>query len=634
MHNIRFKALQCVSLPTRAGGWLAVAVLFGFALRLPLNDVIPPRWDEGWSVAHALLPLDELLRITAADVHPPLFYLLLGAWLRGLGQADLFAARYLSVCLSVLAIPLAHHVAQRWGGDRALALMAAFCMAWLPLAVYYGAVVRMYAAVPAWVLLTLYGALGLRRDRATRGDWLALVLGATGAMYTLYHAAWALAALGAWSLAWLVRRRDRRAWARWLSAIAAALLLWSPWAAFALPQLAARAAAESQTNIAQHIPIAYFLRLGAYELTMSQQLSDVGLVATGGFLALGAISAALRRRFDQLARLGLPLLMIALTLIGVSAAARQWAFNARMLIAATPALALALAWSFAQMRPAPVRALATAAMLIVYAPTSADFVYRKTLEVFDPYNPAQYCARIAPRAQDGDVVIFNVLSPAGFYALQCGDDAPPFSYALTWDPVIEPRERWQARLRALAQHHARLWLVLYRGLAGENGHLRGWMDTHLFPAYAEWGEEEVFFGLYVAARETLEPAPVADARWGAIQLVEARLPRVVTAGAAIPVQLVWRADEKPSRDYKIYVHALAPDGFLIAQHDAQPLHDLRPMTTWTPGEVVTDHHGLLVPEGYRGVLRVVAGLYDPESGERLRSATGADAIVLGDVHVR
>ena len=60
---------------------LLLLVLVGFALRLHAIDDIPLRWDEGWSIALAVLPVSEILRLTALDVHPPLYYLSLKPWL-------------------------------------------------------------------------------------------------------------------------------------------------------------------------------------------------------------------------------------------------------------------------------------------------------------------------------------------------------------------------------------------------------------------------------------------------------------------------------------------------------------------------------------------------------------------------
>jgi len=41
-----------------------LAVTLGAALRLPGLGSVPPRWDEGWSLAHASLTLAEVFAIT------------------------------------------------------------------------------------------------------------------------------------------------------------------------------------------------------------------------------------------------------------------------------------------------------------------------------------------------------------------------------------------------------------------------------------------------------------------------------------------------------------------------------------------------------------------------------------------
>ncbi len=646
-HNARF---VCYS-----SAWVTVATLLGFALRLPLNSVIPPRWDEGWSIAHASLPIAELLFITAADVHPPLYYLALGAWQRATGH-ELFAARYLSVLLSTTAIPLAYIAARAWSRSQRTAILAALFMAWMPLAVYYGAVVRMYALAPSFVLLAAYGAC--RRlavgEQGSEGSVISrlqptviFTTGAVGAMLTLYHAVWALAAIAIYALG---SAGAQRAW--WvvrdiaLSVVVAALVF-APWGWYAVPQFLSRAAAEAQTNIGQQFPVSYFVRQGIFDLTMAQQVGIAGPLAIGSIVVAGVTAALARKRRPAL--LGLPLMIVAFMLLGVAFAARQWAFNARMLICAAPALAMLLGWSFDQLLAETARnaagkaqigmrcvapALAGLALLVIYWPTSTSFVYAKTLEVFDPYDPHTYRAHIALLARPDDLVFFNVLSPAGFYALDRRSGDPPWSYALTWDPVVEPRERWEARITQAAQQHDRLWIVLYRGLAGQNGHLRGWMDSNFYPAHAQWGQEEVFYGLYGVARDPLLPSDTAGARWGDVVLEDARLSKAVSPGAIVPVALTWRAKAPVLRNYKVFVHAIRPDGSMAAQHDAQPLNDLRPMTTWPVGEAVRDHHGLALPADYRGPLRIVAGLYDPDTGERLRAAGGADAVTLGTVVVR
>ena len=595
---------------------LALIVVAAFAARMMGLAAVPPRWDEGWSIAHASLPIGELLRITAADVHPPLYYLALGVWQAVVGQ-NLFAVRFLGVLVSLLCVPLAYVVAFAWTGRRGgLPLLAAGAMAWLPLAVYYSAVARMYAFAPAFLLLAAWGALQPNRRRAG----VAFVLGAVGAMLTLYHAVWPLAALSAYALirATGPQRRRLLGW----TAIAAGLYV--PWATYAVPQLLGRAAAEGATNIGQQFSVGYFVENGLIGLTMSQWAGWLGVAAHGLLLGLGALIAQRRRA------VWLPVLAIVATLFGVAAAARNWAFNARMLIGAAPFLALGLAWAVDALarRARGTAALAVLGLLAVYAPTSALLVPAKTLEVFDPYNPRTYAEHLAPQGRATDLAVFNVLSPAGFYSLDRTPSMPAWSYALTWDPVIEPRALWEARITGAAQTRDRLWLVLYRGLAGKNGDLRGWMDSTFYPAGSEWGEEEVFYGLYGFARRPLVEAGGAGARWGDFELRQARTADSVSPGSVIPVALTWRANTPIKTNAKIFVHALAADGRLIAQHDAMPLNDLRPMVSLPPGEDVLDHHGLALPAEYTGTVRIVLGLYDPATGQRLKTSDGREIIEL------
>ena len=637
--------------------WAMVLVtILAFVLRMIGLVQVPPRWDEGWSVAHASLSLSDLFTITAEDVHPPLFYMLLGAWQSIMG-ITLFGDRFLAVMMSLPAIPLTFAVAKRWSGSVRLALIAAGLMTWFPLLVYYSAVIRMYALAPSFVFLATWAALRLL-DLPTRprlGPLVAFVVGATGAMLTLYHAAWALVALGLYLLIVAILR-DGRKFTSSLSAFAVgvglALVAYAPWALFAIPQLMQRASADTG-NTSQAYPLSYFLGLGVEGLVMSRWVGQAGLWVIGGLIVAGlfAWGVGLWRKGQihatrspragfTLLQLALPLLTIVFTLVGVGAGARNWAFNERMLICAAALLVLWLAWAFDKLAQ-QWRALAgvgVIALIGVYFNASTSLVYQKTLEVFDPYNPHTYTQHIVPQAQPNDLVFFNVLSPAGFYALDRRATDPAWSYALTWDPVIEPVERWQARLAEAAKTHQRIWVVLYRGLTGRNGDLRGWLDTHYYPATAEWGEEGVFYGLYGVSRTTLNPVTGVPVRWKTadgfdLQLVHAELPSTVQAGDVLPVGLIWRANVALTQNDKIFVHALDAQGNVIAQHDAQPLNDLRPMSSLPVGTDVDDHHGLTLPVGFSGRVRIEIGIYDPTTGRRVLTDAGKEVVELGQVDV-
>jgi hypothetical protein len=620
--------------------WLvpALLTLFGAALRAWDLNGVPLRWDEGWSIAHAALPIADVLRITAQDVHPPLYYLALGVWQLGAGASP-FAVRWLSVLAATSAIPLAFCAARALLRTRSAALVAALLMAWLPLAVYYGGVVRMYAFAPSFVLLALWGGLRVAERRGA----LAFVTGACGAMLTLYHAAWALIGLGIWLL--ISQRAQLR---RLVLAIGTALLIYAPWAVYGIPKLFGRAAAESATNTNQQRTVVELLDAGLRDLTFSRGTDDLGLGAVMSLLMVGVITMLFRRNWRALGRFALPIAMIGLTLLGVALAARQWAFNARMLVAAAPALAIALACAVDALARyvtpvttsgdvrRPRYALAAAFLCLCIAvpfrEVSTDLVYRKSLEVFGDYSATTYRDALRAQSRPGDLAFFNVLSPAGFFASQRTADDADWSYALTWDPVKEPRADWEARIRAAAQSRDRLWIVLYRGLAAEsnNGDLRGFMDSNFYPAYSHWGPEEVFYGLYGTTEAT---TPGATARWGGVALSASQIADAPAGGVA-PVKLTWRLDATETRNLKVFVHVARPDGFVVGQHDSAPLNDLRPFPSLPVGTDIADRHGVIVPAEERGALMIRVGLYDATTGQRVLTDSGADAIELGTITVR
>ncbi len=81
--------------------------------------------DEGFSLDVAGLSPLEIIRTSAADVHPPLYYLLLHYWI-GLFGASEAAARSLSAIFGTLSIPMIYLVGKETLGKTAGLLGAAF----------------------------------------------------------------------------------------------------------------------------------------------------------------------------------------------------------------------------------------------------------------------------------------------------------------------------------------------------------------------------------------------------------------------------------------------------------------------------------------------------------------------------
>jgi hypothetical protein len=86
----------------------------------------------------------------------------------------------------------------------------------------------------------------------------------------------------------------------------------------------------------------------------------------------------------------------------------------------------------------------------------------------------------------------------------------------------------------------------------------------------------------------------------------------------LQLNLYWQAERPLDWNWTVFVHLLGEAGTLVAQHDNQPRDGRYPTSVWDPGEVVDDHHQLVLPVAVPdGDYRVVVGLYSVESGERL-----------------
>jgi hypothetical protein len=95
-------------------------------------------------------------------------------------------------------------------------------------------------------------------------------------------------------------------------------------------------------------------------------------------------------------------------------------------------------------------------------------------------------------------------------------------------------------------------------------------------------------------------------------------PAAVHAGQPLTLTLYWAAEAAADQDWTVFVHLLDGAGQFIAQADDQPLDGRYPTTVWGAGEVIADHHLLLLPDPLAGdPRRLLVGCYDLASGERL-----------------
>ncbi|MBI2822413.1 MAG: glycosyltransferase family 39 protein [Acidobacteria bacterium] len=119
------------------------------------------------------------------DNHPPLFFLLLGAWLKLFGLSA-FSVRAFPAVTGLAALPAAYWVARRVFKERTPALLACFIFATSAYLVYYSQETRMYSLVLLLACLSMLSFLKMQED----GGWLSclgFVLFSALGLYTHYY---------------------------------------------------------------------------------------------------------------------------------------------------------------------------------------------------------------------------------------------------------------------------------------------------------------------------------------------------------------------------------------------------------------------------------------------------------------
>ena len=322
---------------------LLLLILLAFALRLYEIDAQSFWYDEGVTAQVAQLDVRELASWTADDIQPPLYYLLVGGWLRvnPFGEGIL---RWPSAAFGTLLIPLLWALGRRLWNDKAGPL-AALVGATSPLMVYYGQEARMYALL---VTLVALAALVLIRllDRGTEKRWgllVAYALVGLAAMYTHYFAGFAFVALALyWGHVWWRTGHDLRRLGEFAIVNGIILLGYLPW----LPAMLNRFAVDSSywsgsLKLGEAtLDVVMNFTVGATEVMLEgDALLWLPLFALAALLWLIAIAFGGHRGVQRPLTLILLWLLIPIILI-LALAYRTPKFNARYLMISWPAWAL------------------------------------------------------------------------------------------------------------------------------------------------------------------------------------------------------------------------------------------------------------------------------------------------------
>jgi len=406
--------------------------------------------DELYSIDLARQPrIADAVYSTAADVHPPLYYLVLWVWLRLAGFNDI-SARFPSIICAVLVIALTYSLGRRLL-DRHVALLGALLFSTSPFLILYSRMARYYAmtlllgALASWLCARILGG--------ARSRWLliAYVLTATALVFTDYPSTIVLAVHAIFALfAW---RRNRPAvWRIW-GGLGAAFLLYMLWVPVLVRQTVYISGWTPAGFSVGLFGLLFKICLPAYSFCLGETtlpwypVGFLGATLAGLLWLIGTRCLLRTHRWQAglvLALFALPFLfIIAFSIVII------YAFPSRVLVAA-PFFFLTVAAGIRQISLLRWRSLALVGLLLAYAFTLSNYYLgRQFVNPTYAVPTRQIVADLEAARQESDIVISEQDSGLDFYLELTGSEAICFTdFEVARACIIEKESQrvWLLRL--------------------------------------------------------------------------------------------------------------------------------------------------------------------------------------------
>ncbi|MFN8460103.1 MAG: hypothetical protein U0401_36540, partial [Anaerolineae bacterium] len=116
-----------------------------------------------------------------------------------------------------------------------------------------------------------------------------------------------------------------------------------------------------------------------------------------------------------------------------------------------------------------------------------------------------------------------------------------------------------------------------------------------------------------------------------IQLVGFEMGQV--SDSELTFTLAWQTDRPPATNYTVFSQLLDAGNKLVAGFDRPPLDGAYPTSTWLAGQTIIDSRHIPLTNVPPGEYRLVVGLYDSATQQRLLTPTGANFIELTRVQL-
>ena len=581
----------------RRSSLVLAVVLLAFGARLWGLEVQSIWWDEAISLHLATGDLGELLADRAAHVHPPLYFLLLKAWV-ALAGTSAFSARFLSVIFNVLLVAAAYAFARRRLGQR-VGIASALVVALSPLYIIYSQEARVYALLPLAYLLVVDRGARLM-DAAGPGCWVGWALLALVEVVGIHlHYVFLFAVIYV-RLRLLISVQRRGAGInRWLLSAVGVVVAGLPWAALVLTNWGAVLTdMGSGDPLVEPVPLDHLFRL-LWSFLWSGLTGAAGypLLRTASYLVGGLLSIALVVLVAREGRKSNVVDLLAYWVVPTLASLALWMANPlahpRYVIVFTSPLLIGCAYAVVKLGTAsPVEQ-----GLAILLAASIAFCGAVALRAYglDPEFAKDDVRAVADwlldRAGGDDVIV----TPEGDWTLDFAYDGRA--------PILRPEatdadEVWNT-LSASARPGSRVFLVGYPDVI----HDRRRLLRFALESAGSLVEKQSFADFQVRVYRldripARPPQAPADVQFGPLELRGSWIEAGAPADTAVTAALSWHLRQRVSPQLRVALSLVDTEGWTRASKDDWLLNDSGvPTDRWEAGETTTTYHVLPLPPG-------------------------------------
>ncbi len=614
---------------------LVLVILLATYLRFNLIESQSLWYDEGNSAKMIFRSTMEIVSASAADVHPPGYYILLKVWSGMMGGSE-FALRSLSAFVGLVVVSCMYLIGRKIG-NYAVGSLAALLGSIHPGLVYYSQEVRMYMVCTLLSVVLVYTSIKLCDESKTSNValfsvWRVLfVLCGVVGMYVHYAFGFILVAINVACVYEGIRSDQetrKRILLEFVCLQVGIVVLYIPWLSTAIEHLVfwpAERVGISTENVLWEIWS--WLSFGP-----TVEITDIvlGLVCLGIVVTIGLASGRVRMKWIttwMITPVGLILLF------GLFSEAFE-----KFLVLVVPAVAIIAANGFERLVkyfyiPGRILSLVSFGIIISCTYLSLDNMYHNEYYRRDDYRAL--VTDMLYQYKEGDAVLLNAPNQAEVISYYYPSMENVFQVART-RPFNTQKQI--VELEKIADSYSRLIGVFWgEKQADPEGVVEKWLNLHTFKT------AEIWYGqIRVATFDVAEDVDMKDIDGNFGDVIRLRRygvnSREFSPEDVVQVTLDWTASEEINSRYKIFIHIyddinLPP----VAQNDSEPVGGSMPTNLWKNSEIVTDLHGVYIPANVKeGIYTLAVGIYAPDGGQRL-TVVGeqdvSDRIVLGKIAI-